>query len=81
MTLAAVGKGMMRPAAFWAAGEKQERQPTSCGKQQPLHRVIESLRLEKTSEIIKSNHSSPPCLLNHVLKYHIHKFFEHLQGW
>ena len=23
----------------------------------------------------------PPCLLNHVLKCHIHMFFEPLQGW
>ena len=24
---------------------------------------------------------TPPCLLNHIPKCHIHTFFEHLQGW
>ena len=47
-----------------------------------LHRIIESLRLEKTSKIIKSscqpNTTMPtkPCP-----ECHIHTFFEHLQGW
>ena len=45
------------------------------------HKIIESLRLEKTSKIIKSNHqSTPPCLLSHVPKCHIYTFFEHIQG-
>ena len=47
-----------------------------------FHRIIESLRLEKTSKIIKSNHQpNTTCLLNHVLKCHTYTFFEHLQGW
>ena len=46
------------------------------------HRIKESLRLEKTSKIIRSNHQpTPPCLLNHIPKCHIYTFFEHLQGW
>ena len=42
-------------------------------------RIIELLRLEKTSKIIKSNHQpNTPCLL--IPKCHIYTFFKHLQG-
>ena len=47
--------------------------------------IIESLRLEKTSKIIHPSSptvtSTPPWLLNHVPKCHIHPVFEPLQGW
>ena len=46
------------------------------------HRTVESLRLAKTSTIIKSNRQPTPlCLLNHVLERHMYTFFEPLQGW
>jgi len=36
--------------------------------------------LEKTSKIIKSSCQPNTTMLNHVLKWHNHMFFEHLQG-
>ena len=45
----------------------------------PLYRIIESFRLEKTFNIIKSNHH--PCPLNHVMEYPVYALFEYLQGW
>ena len=64
---------------------------TSCGLDRAVifkhlieswNRITESLRLEKTSEIIKSNrHPNTPHLLNHVPKCHIYVVFEPLQGW
>ena len=42
--------------------------------------ITESLRLERTSKITKSNHP-PPRLLNHVPKCHVYTVFEPLQGW
>ena len=43
------------------------------------HRIIGWKRpLRSSSPTI---HPTPPCLLNHVLKFHIYMFFEHLQGW
>ena len=44
------------------------------------HRLIASLRLERTSKIISSNHL-PLCPPNHILQFHISPFLEHLQGW
>jgi len=44
-------------------------------------RIVKSLRLEKTSKVINPTvNPTPPCLLNHVLKCHMHKLFEHLQS-
>jgi len=44
-----------------------------------IFRIMESL--EKTSQIIKSNHQpNTTTPLNHVPKCHIYTFFEHLQG-
>ena len=60
------------------AGPKLQQTGRGCRKD----RIIALLRLEKTSKIMKSNClPSPPCLLNHVLKCHIHTVFEPLQGW
>ena len=49
----------------------------------PSHRIRESLRLEKTSKIIKSNHqliTTMPATRCPEVPY-LHIFFEHLQGW
>ena len=47
-----------------------------------LFRTIESLRLEKTSEIIWSNCQHIPSMpTNHGPQCHIYTFLEHLQGW
>lgn len=47
-----------------------------------LDRVIESLRLERTSEIIQSNHQLIHTMpINHVPKCHNCTFLEHLQEW
>lgn len=46
------------------------------------HGTKELLRLEKISKIIKSGpQPAPPCLINSVLKSHIHSYFEQFQGW
>jgi len=45
------------------------------------HRITESLRFKKISEIIQPAISSPPpCLLNHVPQCHISTFLKNLQG-
>ena len=47
-----------------------------------LCRIIESLRLEKTSKIIQPNHQPIPTMpLSHFPQCHIHTVLEHLQGW
>ena len=47
-----------------------------------LQLIIKSLRLEKTSKIIKSNcQPSTTMPAKPYLKCHIYTFFEHLQGW
>jgi len=44
--------------------------------------IIESLKLEKTSKIAKSNPRwPPPCPLSHVHQCYISTVLEHLQGW
>jgi len=54
----------------------------SLHRSKTFHRITESLRLEKTSKIIKSNHQPiTTCLLNRIPVCHIYTFFEHLQGW
>ena len=49
----------------------------------PLQRITESLRLQKTLKVIKSNHLSnttgPP--LNHVPNHHTHTFLKYFQVW
>ena len=43
------------------------------------HRIIGWKRpLRSSSPTVTT---TPPCLLNHVPKRHIYRFFEHLQGW
>ena len=44
-------------------------------------RIIESLGLEKTFKIIKSNLTPPSPPLNHVPKHHTYTFLKYLQGW
>ena len=45
------------------------------------HRIMESLRLEKTTEITQSNHQPIPTMpTNHVPQCHIYTFLEHHQG-
>ena len=45
------------------------------------HRITESLRLEKTSKITKSNHQPIPTMpINHVPQCHISTILEVLQG-
>jgi len=49
---------------------------------QAKHRIIESLRLEKTSKTIQSNSQPIPTMpTNHVPQFHFCPFLEHLQGW
>ena len=56
-------------------GEKNESGREAVGN----HRIIGWKRpLRSLSPTINW---TPPCLLNHSLKRHIHMFFEHLQGW
>lgn len=52
------------------------------GRAEPYRqRPVESLSLERTSEIIKSGcDPSPPCPLSHVPECHIFTFLEHLRG-
>ena len=45
-------------------------------------RITESLRLEKISKIIQSNHQPTPTMPTaHVLQCHIDTVLGHLQGW
>jgi len=44
-----------------------------------LHRIIGWKRPSRLSS--PTINTTPPCLLNHVLKCNIYMFFEHLQGW
>ena len=47
----------------------------------PYYSCIESLRLEKTTKVIESNHQSiTTCPLNCAPQCHISTFLEHLQG-
>jgi len=43
------------------------------------HRIIGWKRPLRLSS--PTNHPTPPCPLNHILKCHIYTFFKHLQGW
>jgi len=46
-----------------------------------IQRITDSLRLEKTSKITKSNHQPIPTMpTNHVLQCHISMFIGHAQG-
>ena len=44
--------------------------------------IIESLRLEETTQITQSNHQPIPTMpTDWVPQCHIHPFLENLQGW
>ena len=46
------------------------------------HRLVESLRLGKTSKITQSNHQPTTTMpTDHVPQCHISTALEHLQGW
>ena len=67
--------GEMNPSGLCRSSQEQA---FSC-RFSPLPAIIESLRLEKSSKIPKSNPSPPHHA--HIPQCHISVALEHLQGW
>ena len=76
---------LAEPCAMRAGNVAGDATPRPCPGGQPHPGWGESYRIIGWKRPLRSSsptsHPTTPCLLNHILKWHIYMFFKHLQGW